>query len=84
MAMRKRQGETRAKISHVSQSEACNTSIRKFQIKFKNGHGFNDNKQEDMSVKTAFEMTKFKKRKPTQQLFTNVNPFTRVTGSFLG
>lgn len=58
MAMRKRQGKTIAKISHVSNSEALNTSIRKFQIKLKNGHGFNENKQE--VVKIALEMTKQK------------------------
>lgn len=56
--MRKRQGKTIAKISHVSNSEALNTSIRKFQIKLKNGHGFNENKQE--VVKIALEMTKQK------------------------
>lgn len=60
--MRKRQGKTTAKVSHVSNSEALDTSIRKFQIKFKNGHGVNENKQEDMLVKTAFEMTKLKKQ----------------------
>lgn len=53
MAMRKRQGKTIAKISHVSDSEALNTSIRKFQIKFKNGHGFNENKQKGVFIKNC-------------------------------
>lgn len=57
MAVRKHQGKTTAKLSHGSNSEALNTSIRKFQIKFKNGHGVDENEQEDMFVKTAFEMT---------------------------
>lgn len=79
--MWKRQGKTTAKISHVVNSEAINTSIRKFQIKFKNGHGVNEHKQEDMLVKTAaFEMTKLE----IKALFTNVTQFTFVTGSFLG
>lgn len=58
--MRKRRGKTTAKVSHVSNSEALSTSIRKFQIKCKNGHGLNEDKQEGMFVKTAFEMTKLK------------------------
>lgn len=66
MAMRKRQGKTTAKISHVSNSEALNSSIGKLQIKLENGHGFNEHKQKDRFVKTAFEMKKLKKKKQTK------------------
>lgn len=38
--------------------EAVSTSITEFQMKLKNGHGLNENKQEDTCVKTALEMTK--------------------------
>lgn len=69
MAMRKHQGKTIAAISHVSNSEALNTSIRKFQIKVKNGHGFNESKQESMFVKTAFETTKVKKKNNFSQMW---------------
>lgn len=36
-------------------NEAFNISIRKFQIKLKNGYGFNENKQEDVCKKCLWD-----------------------------
>lgn len=60
MAMRKRQGKTTAKVSHVSISEALSSSIGKLHIKLKNGHEFNEYKQKEAFIKTAFDTTKLK------------------------
>lgn len=58
--MRKRQGKTTAKVSHVSISEALSSSIGKLHIKLKNGHEFNEYKQKEVFIKTAFDTTKLK------------------------
>lgn len=79
--MKKQQGKTIAKFSHVSRRKALNTSIRKLQSKTKNGHGSMKTSRKVLVYRLP-QNDKVKTNKQTH--FTNVRQFTFVLGSFRG